>query len=180
MVYTYTELLKIGYSKYEIKQALKNNYLFKTKFNLYSTEKQVNTLELITKRYPRAIFNSYSALFYHHLTDTIPESYFVSLLNNERKIFDKDIITKLEDDKLYGIGLTKTKVNNVDIRIYDKERILIDIIKNKKNMPFDQYKEVINNYRKIVNELDFNKIEKYAAINKKNKNILSTILMEVK
>ena len=46
-------------------------------------------------------------------------------------------------------------------------------------MPFDYYKEIINNYRKISDELDMAKIEKYMALFKNEVNIGNTLLREV-
>ncbi len=39
-------------------------------------------------------------------------------------------------------------VESATINIYDKERMLIELIRNKNQMAFDYYKEIISNYRK--------------------------------
>ena len=36
------------------------------------------------------------------------------------------------------------------IRIYDRERMLIELIRSAKNLPFDYYKEIIESYRRII------------------------------
>lgn len=36
------------------------------------------------------------------------------------------------DDKYFDIGDTFIKYNNIKIRVYDKERMLIELVRNKK------------------------------------------------
>lgn len=43
------------------------------------------------------------------------------------------------------------------IKIYDKERMIIELIKNRKTPGFDYYKEIIVNYRKIKDSLNTKK-----------------------
>ena len=68
---------------------------------------------------------------------------------------------------------------NIQISIYSKERLLVDLIRFRKKMPFDYYKEIIGNYRRIVDELDFFAIEDYTAMLKSGKKIMDTIQLEV-
>ena len=50
------------------------------------------------------------------------------------------------------MGKTKMNYDGVDIVIYDKERLLVELIRNKRKFSFDFYKEIIASYRKIVHE----------------------------
>ena len=50
----------------------------------------------------------------------------------------------------FEIGKSQVNYNNVQINIYNKERMLIELIRKKKQIPFDYYKEIISNYRAIV------------------------------
>lgn len=62
------------------------------------------------------------------------------------------------------IGLAKCKIEEAELFIYDKERLLIELVRYKTKLSYELYKEVINNYRKIKNELDFMKVYKYAQV----------------
>lgn len=44
---------------------------------------------------------------------------------------------------LFEIGKSQINYNNVQINIYNKERMLIELIRNKNTIPFDYYKEII-------------------------------------
>ena len=49
------------------------------------------------------------------------------------------------------------------INIYDKERMLIELVRSKNTMGYDMYKEIISNYRRIVGDIDIEKLEKYLS-----------------
>ena len=53
------------------------------------------------------------------------------------------------DDKYFDIGDSFIYYNDIKIRIYDKERMLIELVRNKNKISYDMYKEIINNYRDI-------------------------------
>ena len=65
------------------------------------------------------------------------------------------------------------------IKIYSKERMLLELIRNKNNMPFYYYKEILNNYRKRVYDLNIQDIQDYANELPKNKMIMETLRLEV-
>ena len=64
-------------------------------------------------------------------------------------------------DSIYKLGKTEIVYEGVTINIYDKERLLIDLARNKNRIGYDLYKEIISNYRKITDQLDISKIEHY-------------------
>ena len=47
------------------------------------------------------------------------------------------------------------------IRIYSKERMLIELLRSKGSLPYDLYKEILTSYRRIIDELDLRLIEEY-------------------
>ena len=57
--------------------------------------------------------------------------------------------------------------------------MLIELIKNKKSIPFDYYKEVILNYRNIVDDLQNWKIEQYLENYSQGERIFDIIQKEV-
>ena len=63
--------------------------------------------------------------------------------------------------------------------MYDKERLLIELIRKRRQIPFDYYKEIIANYREIVDELDMYKIEQYLSLFKNDLNLSETLQREV-
>ena len=69
--------------------------------------------------------------------------------------------------------------NGVDIVIYDKERLLVELIRNKRKFSFDLYKEIIMNYRKIVHELDMALVAEYTYKLPKSNMVMEVLRLEV-
>ena len=57
--------------------------------------------------------------------------------------------------------------------------MLIELIRYKTKLPFDYYKEIIQNYRKILPRLDVQKLQDLAMASPKSASILKTLQMEV-
>ena len=163
MLYRYNELLKNEKfsSDKKIKDALHDKKIFKLDCGFYSEKEDYSELEFISKKYCNAIFNSDSAYFYHGLTDNIPTKYYLSTRKKARKITNYKVVQTFMEDKYFDIGLTEIYYNNVKIRIYDKERLLIELVRNKNNISYDMYKEIISNYRQIINSLNLIKLQTY-------------------
>ena len=163
LILLYKELIKQYKSDYKIKKLIKIGKIFKIEKGIYSDQKNVNYLEVLTKKYPNAIFTMDSAFYYHNLTDVIPEKEYLALRRNSTKIRDSRIKVTYYQDKFFEIGKSTLKINGVEIQIYDKERMLIELIRNRKTMGFDYYKEIIGNYREIKDSLNTKKIAQYIS-----------------
>ena len=179
MILLYKELIKQYKSDYEIKQLIKEGKIFKIERGIYSDNNNVNYLEVLTKKYPNAIFTLDSAFYYHNLTDVIPEKECLALKRNSTKISDNRVKVVYYQDNLFEIGKSTLKINGVDIQIYDKERMLIELIRNKNTFAFDYYKEIINNYREIADEIDMSLLADYLEYFANGKNIFEIIHREV-
>ena len=163
MIYSYNELRKNFKSHDKIKQMLLDKKIFKIEKGIYSDNNNVNYLEVLTKKYPNAVFTLDSAFYYHNLTDVIPEKECLALRRNSTKISDNRVKVIYYQDKFFEIGKSTLTVNGVDIQIYDKERMLIELIRNRKTLGFDYYKEIIGNYREIKDSLNTKKIAEYIS-----------------
>lgn len=163
MILLYKNLIEQYKSDYEIKKLIKEGILIKVEKGIYSDTNNVNYLEILTKKYPNAVFTMDSAFYYHNLTDVIPDKEHLALRRDSTKIKDDRIKIRYYQDNLFDIGKSILKVNNIDIQIYDKERMLIELIRNRNSLGFDYYKEIINNYREIRETLNTKKIAEYIS-----------------
>lgn len=179
MVLLYKDLIKQYKSDYEIKKLIKEEKIFKIEKGVYSNQKNVNYLEIITKKYPNAIFTMDSAFYYHNLTDVIPEKEYLALRRDSTKINDNRIKVVYYQDKFFEIGKSTLNVNGVEIKIYDKERMLIELIRNRKTIGFDYYKEIIGNYREIRETLNTKKIAEYISNYAIEDHLYDVIMKEV-
>ena len=179
MLYSYSQCIEMFGTDRKIKQAIDKEQIFKIEKGIYSDTKYVSELAIISMKYPNAIFTLNSAFYYHGLTDVIPNLYFLATSKEITKIRDKRVKQKFENSKELNLGVITMSYNNVEISIYNKERLLIELIRNKNNLPFDYYKEILLNYRKIIYELDIQAIQEYAYVLPKTNMVLETLQLEV-
>ncbi len=179
MLYFRNELDKNKYSTYQINKAIKNKELFKVSNGLYSDLEFVNPLEVIVKKYPNAIFTSDSAYYYYDLTDVIPDYFYLATKRSDSRINDKNIKQVFIPNELFDFGKTNIVIENVNINIYDEERMLIELIRKKNLIPFDYYKEIITNYRKKADKLDTYKIQEYLSYYKNESSLYDILMREV-
>lgn len=179
MLYFRNELDKNKYSTYQLNKAIENKELFKVDNGLYSDVEFVNPLEIILKKYPNAIFTSDSAYYYYDLTDVIPDYFYLATKRSDSRINDKYIKQIFIPNDLFEFGKTQIEVESVKINIYDKERMLVELIRKKNLIPFDYYKEIITNYRKKIDTLDIYKIQEYISYYKNESSLYDTLMREV-
>lgn len=179
MLYFRNELDKNKYSTYQLNKAIENKELFKVDNGLYSDVEFVNPLEIILKKYPNAIFTSDSAYYYYDLTDVIPDYFYLATKRSDSRINDKNIKQIFIPNDLFEFGKTQIEVESVKINIYDKERMLVELIRKKNLIPFDYYKEIITNFRKKIDTLDIYKIQEYISYYKNESSLYDTLMREV-
>ena len=63
--------------------------------------------------------------------------------------------------------------------MYNRERMLVEVMRRQASLPLDYYKEVISSYRKIADELDIALVEDYTALFKKNDFMFDILQREV-
>lgn len=128
-----------------------NNNLEK---GIYSTVPHEPEIAVISVKYPDAVFTLNSAFYYHNLTDTIPDYYYLATEKNAYQITDKRVVQKYENSNALHLGEITMEQDGCQIKIYNKERMLLELIRNKNSFPFDYYKEILNNYRQIIHTFD--------------------------
>ena len=179
MVMTYLECLKKYNTDYQIKKAIEEDTLFKLENGLYSDRRYIPRETVLMKKYPHAVFTMNSALYYHGLTDEIPQLYYLETDKNAAKISDAGVKQIFDNYKSLDMGTETKMYNGSEIKIFNRERVLVEFLRSKKRQPLDFYKEVIRNYRRIVYDLDFQKIEEYALALPKTEMVLEAVQMEV-
>lgn len=179
MVYSYQEILKKLGSRTNIEKALKNEEIFRLKEGVYSDSDIVNPMIIISKKYAGAIITMDSAFYYYNLTDVIPTKVHVATSRNARRINDSEVIQYYLNNDFLNSGKTQVDVEGNKINMYDKERLLIELVRKRASIPFDYYKEIIGNYRQISHKLDMYKIEKYVSLFKNEVNLFDILQREV-
>lgn len=179
MILSYDQCIEKYGSDYQIKKQLSGGGLFKLVPGFYSDTKYVSELELITLRFPKAIFTMNSAFYYHSLTDVIPQKFFLATDKDAAKISDPQIVQVFVPEGIFKLGSQRINYEGTEINIYSKERMLIEAVRNKNKMPYDYYKEIIAHYRENIDELDIQTIQEYAEIFPRSRVITERLRSEV-
>ena len=179
MIYTHKECIEKYKTDYEIRKLLATGQLRRVSRGVYSDEDYESDLAIISKTYPYAVFTMNSAFYYHSLTDTIPRSYYLMTDKDATKIKDKRVCQFFDNHNSLTLGVEKKEYNGTEIRIFNRERMLVELIRNRNKFSFDYYKEIISNYRKLIYELDIQAVQEYAMQLPKTRLVLDTLQLEV-
>lgn len=179
MLYSFQELKNKYNTSYSIKKAIEKEEIYKIEKGLYSNKKYVNPIALYSKKYPKAIVTMDSAFYFYDMTDVIPQKIYLATDSHSRKIKNDNIVQLFVDGKILNEGKIKEKIDDEYINIYDKERLLVELIRKRNQISFDYYKELILNYRECSDKLDMYKIEKYISLYKNESNLSDALLREV-
>lgn len=117
--------------------------------------------------YPKFVYSFNSAIYLHGLGDILPNYLEVTGPFNYRpmsKVRD-DIITHTDTiEESYNLGIVeiRTTFGNI-VKVYDKEKTICDLIKNKNKIEFEVYVKALNNYAKAKDK-NINKLMEYAKL----------------
>lgn len=179
MIFTYNECIDKYNGLYQFRKALSEGKLRKIEKGYYSDAKYESELAVISHKYPKAILTLNSAFYYHGLTDTIPDYYYVVTDKDAYKIRDSRIIQSFDNSGQLMLGAEMSDVEDARVLMYNRERLFIETVRNRHRLPFDYYKEIINSYRDIIYELDIQAIQEYAEQLPKSAMVKKTLRMEV-
>ena len=178
MIYLYTDLTKKGLSDYQIKKKVASKELYMIKKGAYSTSTDFNYLEYLAKKHPNAVFTLTTACYCYGLIKKNEPPYYVATKQKDRKILDENVKQIFMTDSLYKIGVSKITYQGFNILIYDLERLLVEVVRNKVNLDFDDYENIINSYKKLSKLLNKSKISEYVS-HFKDKRIETRIINEI-
>jgi len=179
MILSYKEAVQKCRNDYNLKKAVSDGSIFKLEEGVYSTKRYEPEIGIIMKKYPKAVIAGEYAFYAHGLTNVIPEKYDLATSSKAAPITDSRVRQSYMNDKVFLLGIIEKEVDGVNVRIYDKERMLIELLRKKNYMPYDLYKEIIMNYREIIGSLDIWRIQEYASIFPKSKMISKALDEEV-
>ena len=179
MLLSYNEAVKTYGSQYRLIQALAEKAVYKIEDGVYSTKQYESELLTVMKKYPKAVLTGEYAFYIHGLTNLIPEKYDIATPSKASKLRDKRIRQIYVRDDIFPLGIQELKIDGGSVRIYDKERMLIELLRNKNSMPYDLYKEILAHYREEISDLQIWRIQEYASIFPKSKMITKALDEEV-
>jgi len=179
MLLDYSTCKKQYTNAYQLAKAINDKRIYRIERGIYSDSPYAPELAVIQKKYPMAIFTLESAFYYHELTTEIPEFYHIATTAKAARLKDTRIKQVYVPNNVLSLGLIEKEQEGTVIRIYDKERMLIELMRYKDKLPYDYYKEIVIGYRDLVYKLDVQRLEEYTERFPKSHLIWTRLLNEV-
>lgn len=162
---TTKQIEEAGISRASIKTYLDNELLVREAHGIYALSTSlVDEYKLIQKRSEKIIFSHGTALYLHGMSDRVPHMLDASVPQG-------DNVSRIKKDhptirfhyvkkELWDLGVVQIlSPLGAKVAVYDKERCICDLIRDKKNMDMQLYVHAIKEYFKT--EKSIRKILKY-------------------
>ena len=162
---TSKEIVKNNINKVFLSRLVKNGNLKRISTGYYGLPNYIqDDFYRIQSKSKKAIYSLTTALYFHDLSDrtplvldiTVPYDYNGSLRN------DKNVVLNFVKRELLDLGVIEiTSPFGMKIKVYDIERTICDIIKNRKKVDAEILSKALKEYSYSKNK-NLNKLMKYA------------------
>lgn len=151
------ELMKEGISYQMLQNLIEEGSVEKIKYGYYQwqDEKAFTEVAVITSLFPEAIISDVSAAMYYGYTDRVPGVWHIAVDNksarNKFKLDFPKIKPHFIDANRLDIGVSEGNIDGINIKIYDRERVVCDCLRHVNTMDEEVFNTVIQRY---VNDKD--------------------------
>ena len=158
---------KIYYA--DIQKLLNEGFIEKIKRGYYlwvETDGQ-QEVKVINRLFPDAVLCMETALFYYQYSDRNPAEWNITIDKNasrSRTDIDYPFVKAYRvEPVLVPIGETKGSINFVNVRIYDRDRTICDVLRNMNKMDRENFNKAVQGYVKdpkknIPNLMEYAKV----------------------
>lgn len=109
-----------------------------------------NEVAVIIKLFPEAVFCMDTALFHYGYSDRTPLGWHFAVNRNISKsrlnLTYPPIIPYYIDGKYLDIGISSTEISGIQVKIYDRERVVCDCLKHKNKMDSEMFGKSLQAY----------------------------------
>lgn len=175
VIYNYKEAIKYYGNDYSLKKEILRGNIFRIEKGIYSDKLVPNELAILGKKYDDFIITLQSALLYYGLSDFVPDLPTIITLENSFHINKKLCKQYYTNKKYFDIGVDIIYIEDTSLKIFNKERLLIEVIRYETKISGEEYNHILRQYRDINKELNFGKIFNYAEEFKEFKKIYNVI-----
>jgi len=144
------EFLDAGISKKMLSSFLQKGYLERVAHGVYlSRDAFEDEMYVLQLRSSKAIFSHDTALFYHDLSDRDPLELVITLPSgyNATRFKEDGIRVYFVKNELLELGLVELRtVHNRPVRMYNKERTICDMMRNRSRMDINIINEGVRRY----------------------------------
>ena len=175
------ELSKEKLYYFSIQKLLEDGYIEKVRFGYYrwAENTESNEVDIVTKLFPDGILCMDTALHFYGYCDTVPNEWHIAVSKDSGKSrFNLDypfVKPYYIEPSLLDLGVITEKMDGVEIKIFDRERVICDCLRYRNRMDKDLFNKAIKSY---INDPDRNisHLNEYAMqlrVSKKARDLLA-------
>lgn len=169
-----SELNSLGLSSRQIKRFVDCGIITRIKRGYYEFHEGIIHEEvIISKLFPKAVIFLESSLMYYEYTDRIPTAWQIAVDKNSNKNKYDINYPLIEafylEPKFLELGVDEIYIDNVKIRIYDRDRTICDILRYEKKLEKEVFNNAVQRYIKDPKKNLRNLFEYADILNIKNK-----------
>ena len=142
-------LEEYGITRHDLRNMIAHGLLERLIHGIYiSPEKDINEFWLMNEKYKNGIYSHNTALYFYGLTDRTPMKLDMTFPDNNRVNNDYLNVHYIKKDN-HKLRLKNNKLNDGScIQIYDLERTICDIIRDRNKIDLQIFNQAINEYMK--------------------------------
>ncbi len=169
-----SELNALGLSSRQIKKLVENGDITRIKRGYYEISNNIYPQEAVIARlFPDAVIFLESALMHYGYTDRIPQAWQIAVDRDSEKSQYKIDYPLIEvfyiEPKLLEIGLDVIKIEEVEVRIFNRDRTICDVLRYENKLEREVFTNAIKRYIRDPKKNVRNLFEYAKVFNIKNK-----------
>ena len=162
------ELNEIGLSSRQIKRLVDNGIIRRIKHGFYEHSNYAPSEDVVIARlFPKAIIFLESALFHYGYTDRVPPAWQIAVdRNSEKSLYKLDyplVQPFFLKPEYLTIGSDKYTVDGIDIRVFNRERTMCDVLRYENKLETEIFRNAISNYSKDP-EMNLRRLVDYGKV----------------
>lgn len=140
-------LLENGYTKYQIMNLVKKGILYRVRKGLYKLHNEIDDeFHIYQKNNSYIVYSNETALYLHNLTDRFPNPLSVTTKSGYHVRNKKLKVYYVKKEFLDNDVVVLNSPQGNPIYVYDIERTICDIVKNKNRIDPQVYIQGLQNY----------------------------------
>lgn len=169
-----SELNQLGFSSRQIKRLTEKGCITRIKQGFYELATHTYPEEVVISRlFPQAVIFLESALITYGYADRIPSAWQIAVdrdsEKNQYKIDYPIIDVFYMESNLLRIGVESNKVEDVDVKIFNRDRTICDVLRYENKLEKETFTKAIQRYTNDPN-INVKRLLEYSEIlNIKNK-----------
>lgn len=162
---TIKELEKNNINRYYLSILSKEGKIVRISRGYYSLKNGfADNFYIMLSKSKRSVFSDATALYLHNLSDRNPSIYDITIPYGYGNTYkdEKNVNLHYVKKELLDLGVIEMESPfGMKVRVYDVERTICDIIKNKNRMDSEIFTRALQKYSKLKSK-DLNKLMRYA------------------